>query len=63
MKEAMQCDLCESWEHVIYLRGLDKLDDVLYDALSISHNKALLYVCMKCLAKGSCTLSICLSSN
>ena len=38
---AMQCDLCESWEHVRCLRGSDKLDDVLYDALSNSRSKEL----------------------
>ena len=56
--KAMQCDLCESWEHVSCLRGPDKLDDVLYDALTNSRSKALLYVYTRCRAKGS--LSQCL---
>ena len=60
--KAMQCDLCESWEHVRCLRGPDKLDDVLYDALSNSRSKALLHVCMKCLANGY-SLNIRLSLN
>jgi len=40
-------------EHIRCLRGPDKLDNVLYDALSNSCSKALLYVCTKCQAKGS----------
>ena len=49
----MQCDICESWVHVSCLRGPDKLDDVLYDALTNSRSKALLYVCTRCWGKGS----------
>ena len=43
--KTMQCDFCESWEHVRCLRGPDKFDDALYDALTNSRSKALLYVC------------------
>jgi len=51
--KAMQCDLCESWEHVSCLRGPDKLDNALYDVLTNSCSKALLYVCTRCRVKGS----------
>ena len=51
--KAMQCDLCESWEHMRCLRGPDKLDNALYDALTSSRTKALLYVCTSCGEKGS----------
>jgi len=51
--KAMQCDLCESWEYVRCLRGPDKLDNTLHEALTNSRSKALLYVCSICRARGS----------
>ena len=48
----MTC-MCDNWEHVGCLRYSDKLSDELYQAITGSRSRALLYVCTRCRAKGS----------
>ena len=50
---AMECDLCEGWEHVGCVRQSDRLSHELYEALITCQSKALLYVCTRCRKKGS----------
>ena len=49
---AMECDICQRWEHVECLRRPDKIDERLYAALMASPSKALLFYCTTCRRKG-----------
>ena len=37
---AMECDICEKWEHVEYVRRPDRIESSLYAALMASPSKA-----------------------
>ena len=50
---AMECDICEKWEHVECVRRPDRIESGLYAALIASPSKALLYCCTTCRRKGS----------
>ena len=50
---AMECDLCERWEHMACIRQSDKLSEALYTALVGCYSKAIMYVCFGCHRKGS----------
>ena len=52
-QKAMQCDMCETWEHVACVRVPDRLDDNLYQALTKCRSKAILYCCVSCRKGGS----------
>jgi len=49
----MECNLCDSWEHVSCIRECDRVDTQLYEALMKSRSKNVLYVCSKCRKLGS----------
>ena len=51
--QAMECDLCEGWEHVGCVRQSDRLSHELYEALIMCRSKALLYECTRFRKKGS----------
>ena len=51
--QAMECDLCDGWEHVGCVRQCDRLSHELYEALKTCRSKALLYVCTHYRKKGS----------
>lgn len=51
--KAMQCDVCEMWEHMTCVRVPDKLDDNLYHTLTKSRSKAILYCCVSCRKRSS----------
>ena len=53
---AMECDICEKWEHVECVRHPDRIESGLYAALIASPSKALLYCCTTCRRKGSIKL-------
>ena len=60
----MECDLCDSWEHVACVRECDRVDTQLYEALMKSRSKNILYVCLQCRKLGSIAKRICkLESN
>ena len=50
---AIECDICEKWEHVECVRQPDRIESSLYAALIASPSKALLYCCTTCRRKGS----------
>ena len=50
--EALQCDLCSGWEHKQYIRECDRPSVQLYDALTSSPCKSILFVCSKCRCSG-----------
>ena len=49
---AMECNVCEKWEHVGCLRRQDRIETELYEALITNQSKALLYCCTTCQRKG-----------
>ena len=49
----MQCDMCEKWEHVTCVRVLDRMDIILYEALTKCCSKAIMYCCTSCRKGGS----------
>ena len=51
--KAMECDMCEKWEHMACVKERDRLEEELYDALVRCRSKSLLYVCSQCRKKGS----------
>ena len=51
---AMECDLCEQWEHLCCVKGCDRPSDESYEALMKSRgSKAIQYMCTRCRKKGS----------
>ena len=49
---AMECDVCERWEHVECMRQPDRIAERLYRALMANPSKALLFCCTICHRKG-----------
>ena len=49
---ALECGVCEKWEHVGCLRRPDRIETKLYEALIKNQSKALLYCCTTCRRKG-----------
>jgi len=49
---ALECGVCEKWEHVGCLRQPDRIEMKLYEALLENQSKALLYCCTTCRRKG-----------
>ena len=56
---AMECDFCDSWEHVACVRECDRVDHELYEALMKSRSKNILYMCSKCRKLGPISKCIC----
>jgi len=57
--QAMECDLCDLWEHVSFVRECDRVNTQLYKALKKSRSKNILYVCSRCRKLGSIAKCIC----
>ena len=52
--KAIECDLCEEWEHVVCVKEFDRPSEELYEALvRCRGSKAIQYVCSRCRKKGS----------
>jgi len=49
--EALQCDLCEVWEHLTCIKLCDRPTNDCYAALSQSLCKSLVFTCTKCRRK------------
>ena len=49
----LQCDFCETWEHVKCIRRPDTIPDKLYATLVESRSKPLLFCGITCRRKGS----------
>ena len=56
--QALQCDLCEGWEHINCIRMCDRPSQACYNALTQTPCKSLLFTCSRCKRKG--TLARCL---
>ena len=46
--EALQCDLCNVWEHLRCIKVCNRLFHECYSALTQSVSMSLLFACMKC---------------
>lgn len=54
--KAMECDLCEEWEHLWCIKECDRPSEELYAVLmKCRGSKAIQYVCSRCRRKGSVT--------
>ena len=54
--KAMECDLCEQWEHLGCVKECDRPSEELYAALvRCRGSKSIQYVCSRCRKKGSVT--------
>ena len=51
--QALQCDLCEGWEHINCIRMCDRPSQACYDALTQTPCKLLLFTCSRCKRKGT----------
>ena len=52
--QAMECDYCEQWEHVEWVKERDRPTEELYQALvRCRGSKVIQYVCSRCWKKGS----------
>ena len=51
--KALECDLCEKWEHVTCVRAVDRPQEAMYQALIDNRSKAIMYVCSQCRKPGS----------
>lgn len=59
---ALECDICEEWEHVSCLRGPDKLNKTLYRALTNYQSIVCIHYIIDVIKRG-CYPSICISLN
>ena len=61
LDHAMECDLCEVWEHIACLQEADRPDEELYQALVRSWSKNIVYVhvCSGCRKRGSISKCLC----
>lgn len=51
---AMECNICEKWEHMACVKERDRPDDALYGALvKCPTSRSILYVCSPCRKLGS----------
>ena len=52
--KAMECNICERWEHMDCVKEHDRPDEQLYEALvRYPTSRSILYVCSPCHKKGS----------
>ena len=49
---ALECNVCQRWEHVECLCQPDKIDEKLYAAFMASPSKALVFYCTTCRHRG-----------
>ena len=56
---AIECDLCDQWEHMVCVRLADRPTEGMYQALMENRSKAILYVCTQCRKRGSITKRLC----
>ena len=52
-EKALQCDLCDTWEHQRCVRETERLSDELYECITTCSSKSIMYVCTPCRNKGS----------
>ena len=50
--EALQCDICERWEHLLCIKVCHRPTTECYNVLSASPSKALVFACSHCRHKG-----------
>ena len=51
--KALNCDLCETWEHQHCVRQADRLSEELYHNITVCNSKSIVFVCTACRHKGS----------
>ena len=52
-EKAIQCNFCESWEHLSCVREVDRPSEEMYAAMTTCSVKCILYYCSRCRSKGS----------
>ena len=55
-ERALQCEMCEDWEHVDCIKECEHPNGALYDALVRCPTKCLSFICTHCCKKGSLNL-------
>jgi len=50
---ALQCEICDMWEHQYCVREEDRLTEDLYKSITICSSKSIVYACRTCRDKGS----------
>ena len=51
--KAINCDVCDTWEHQNCVRQADRLSEELYQNITLCNSKSIVYVCTGCREKGS----------
>ena len=57
--KAVECDLCDQWEHMLCVRSADRPTESMYQALMENRSKAILYICTQCRKRGSIAKRLC----
>ena len=52
-ESAIECDLCDKWEHILCVRSAERPTESMYQALMANRSKAILYICTQCRKRGS----------
>ena len=58
-EQALECDLCNQWEHVSCVWSVDRPSKVMYEALTENRSKAILYVRSRCRKQDSVSKCLC----
>ena len=51
--KALNCNVCDTWEHQDCIRQADRLSEELYQSITLCNSKSILFVCTACRQKGS----------
>ena len=52
-QEAIQCDICERWEHRLCIKACHRPTTEFYKVLCASPSKAIVFTCSQCRRKGA----------
>jgi len=47
-EKAIQCDFCEKWEHLEYVREADRPSEEIYVVMAACSVKCIMYCCSRC---------------
>lgn len=51
--KALNCDLCDTWEHQDCVRQADRLSEELYQNITLCNSRSIVFVCTACRQRGS----------